>query len=384
MNNHLNNDENKDLSWSENLEESNFLTEEENDEGKKKSFFAIIKALSMMVLAFALLVFVGIAWFSMSNNVEISGMNVKTKASTFELAVPDTTNIGAKSYIQSGTGASAIDDSGTSLHDLPGGEPVGDGVCDTYTYITDVINRTTSSGSFYTTGSDDTIKWRLGSAYDKTSDGLGPSSYGDFLFYVVPKQAGTLNIKVKIELEGYYADVTANETGSYRVENLSRISSNHTSYPSVEYLNTHILFFTGRTGAGTEADPFYYTGLIDKDELNLTLENCEVDTLYPVHLYWIWPNTFAELTCIASNGNVSNSSGTVTDLRDYAIEKRAKFLKMNSGTALSYMADEVGGVYVFNPEKATNKLRELSIGYNDADQSIGTTVKYFLLVLTAE
>ena len=84
MNNQLNNDE-MNLSWSDNPEE--FVPEmaQKEEKDRKKVVIALIKAFSMVVLAFALLIFIGIAWFTMNSDVGSDNMRVRIKGDNFEL-----------------------------------------------------------------------------------------------------------------------------------------------------------------------------------------------------------------------------------------------------------------------------------------------------------
>ena len=348
-------------------------------EAEKKRRSSLIKLGSVMILAFIVWVFSSIAWFSMNKNVGSSGMEVSIGGSSFELAVAGN-NIGAMSY--SGTGANSASYTGTALNDFQSGPHDPDGQSGTY-------NKSTGgTGAFYTTGgSSDVIKWRLESDYNRYDDGMGPGSQGSFTFYVVPKVSGNLTVKFSLKLEDYSADVEQNEDKSWSVGNLTKIESGDTGYDAVTYLNTHLLFFENRTNTGTEQSPVYvYSDLIDKAEFEKTFTNCVVDQVIPVT---IWPNTFAQMSCVAANGNVATASETVSDLQQYVIDNASDLLKgISQADAMTYMADiNTGGndtTYTFNTSTTTTNLVVLSNGYNKADSSIGATVKYFLLILKAE
>lgn len=353
---------------------------ESSAEEMKRAY--VFKLLALLVLAGALVTFTTIAWFTMNKETGSSGMGVKVGGPSFELAVAGN-NIGAMSY--SGTGTDSAVYSGTALNDFPSGPNAPDGQSGTY-------NRSTGgSGTFFTTGgSADVIKWRLESEYNRYEDGIGPNSQGSFTFYVVPKVSGSLTVKFSIGLEGYAADVEQNEDKSWNADILSKIESGDLGYDAVTYLNTHLLFFESRTNTGTEQSPVYaYSDLIDKAEFEKTFSNCVVDQVIPVTVYWIWPNTFAQMSCLAANGNVATDSGTVSDLRQYVVDHATDLLKgISLASAMNYMADEnTDGdetFFVFNSSTATTNLIALSNGYNRADSSIGSTVKYCLLVLEAK
>jgi hypothetical protein len=333
-----------------------------------------------------------VAWYSAAREGKAVNMNGEAVNLPFELAVKaNDNNLGTKSVKQTGTGDGASYSTGKLLHDITGGEQVGDGKSDIYT------TNSGYTGTFYTTNANEaeenddfkSIKWRLSTA--ELTKGIGPDSSGEFTFYVVPKQNGNINIHVKLWLEGYTADVKQNENETFEVSNLNRITSTSSEYGANTYLNGHILFFRDRTGSGT----YYYRDLIRNGEFELELSNCEANELVPVTVYWIWPNTFAQLTCIAENGNIANAATgaseqdvfTVTELRNYVVEERDKILMADSDL-LSKMTIESGEgedvVHSFDKATALDNLKDLSMGYNNADQEIGTKIQYFLLTLTAE
>lgn len=353
--------------------------EQELRRNRKKSFIKLMAITISLIIA----IIIGtIAWFSMNKETSTSGMGVKAGGPSFELAVAGN-NIGSISY--SGTGVLSTNYTGTALNDFQTGPNAPDGQSGTY-------NKSTGgSGTFYATGgSSDVIKWRLESEYDRYDDGLGPDSQGSFTFYVVPKVSGSLTVKFSLALEGYAAEVNQNEDKSWNVSDLAKIESGDTGYDAVTYLNSHFLFFENRANTGTEQKPVYvYSDLIDKAEFEKTFNNCVVDQVIPVTIYWIWPNTIAQMSCVAENGNVATASGTVSDLQQYVVDNASNLLKgISQADAMTYMADEnTEGdetTYSFDSAKATTNLITLSNGYNKADSSIGTTVKYFLLVLDAE
>lgn len=353
----------------------------------------LFKLVAMIVIIGILLIYTTIAWFTMSKEVGMNGMSIGTAEMPFELAVPENGNIGSISYIQSGTKESATYDAGTAINDMENGAHAGDGELGTYTYITSV--GTTSSGSFYaTSGSSDTIKWRL--TDPENVNGLGPNSSGKFVFYVIPKQTGELRIRVKLSIEGYKATVSRNENNTFEAKELEKIESDDPRFSAVTYLNSHMLFFKEWTGSQQGATaPYYYRAFLEGGELEITLTNCVVDRLVPVTIYWIWPNTYAQMTCIADTGNVANSSegasdvdsSTVEALRRFVVERRSEILKSDTDLAnlmaSSSLVDEET-VYTFASETAAENVEDLSLAYNLADQEIGTSIQYFLLTLSAQ
>lgn len=359
-----------------------------NSESKKtcRTLFCSIVILTfcLVLIVFACIVMFhgSLGWFSSNGRVSATGMNTTVSSLPYELAVPNSDNIGPYSYV--GTGEDPNNYTGTPLNEFPTGPNTPDGTSGTYTTIEP------RTGTFYTTdGSNVTILWRLSSAYSRTDEGVGPSSEGSFTFYIFPKVDGTLNVKFSLALIGYNADVEENEDRSFNVSNLTRISENDSDYEGVTYLNTHMLFFTGRSNVGTNETPIYeYSGLLDSNNIEMTFTNCSVDTLIPVTFYYIWPNTFAQMCCVSDTRNVSSDQTTVSALQQYVVANASIILKdFTQARAMTHMATattvDEDTVYTFNSAQVLENISILSTGYNKADQSIGTVVKYFLLELTA-
>lgn len=346
-----------------------------------------VKIIAIEIFTFVVLIVAVIAWFAMGKDLKTGGMSMTTTDMDYELAVKGS-NIGAISY--SGTGTNSGSYVGTPINNLPSGANVEDGSSGTYK-----ASGSDVSEVFYTTGEEkQSILWRLESEYNRYAEGLGPSSFGSFTFYVVPKRDGDIAVTASLSIEGYSAKVEKNEDASFHAEDLKSIDKSSTEYKAVTYLKSHLLFFTERIGSGTDSDPYYYRGLIG-DNLNLSFSNCKENELIPVTIYWIWPNTFAQMVCIASDGNIAKVDGTtadrttITDVRKFVIDHSTDILKdITNSKAMEYMGSgtSAGGsvTYEFSDTLAMENLTVLSTGYNKADQQIGTTVNYILVVLTAE
>lgn len=354
----------------------------ENNTNKRKS---LIKMGAVTVFAGIVVVFMTIAWFTMNRDLGTSGMGVQVAAAPFELAV-EGTNVGALSYKQSGTVQSptytpseiyAKADNGTTAKEL--------------------ANGSLEDGVYYTDGSNPKIKWRLTDDYN--DKGLGPNSQGALAFKVIPNSSGSFDVTFSINLEGYTATQSKNTNGSYDVESISLIDSNSSANEksAVDYLNGHILFFSGRRNVGTDESPIYeYTGFLDPSEFTLseikgTTVNATEGTAIPVTIYWVWANTFGQMVFSADdNGGktpVAFDDATRTVIREYVVGNPTKiFDDMTEANILSKLATETNNEYAFDKdtvEDGTN-FADLTLGYNKADQKIGTNVRYMLLVLDAK
>lgn len=385
------------------------LSEEERRRRRK----VLLMKLGVMVLFFFIVfAFATAAWFSMNKDVTAGGMGVALTTSDFEIRVSGT-NTGALSYTQSGVGQAAQYAS-EEIYGLS-----SDG-----TYLKGLLNGSSVIENTYDTDdSNQIIKWRLSQAYDTAEDkGLGPDSQGALTFQVVPKRSGELNPNFSLRLEGYVAaDQKKNEDGSYQViqNKITPITgeSDAELQQGVNYLNGHMLFFKNRTNIGTEQNPIYaYSGLLDKDSIELkdivdpallTNGMLSVTANSPITatIYWIWPNTFGQMVFAANeNGQrtpVGATDAARTEIQNYILAnpldvfeesvfgfaagtsdaaKEAAIRNMmatSSGTG-----DEITYTFSTAAVSTGSNLDTLTLGYNSADQKIGTKVNYVLLALS--
>jgi len=331
---------------------------------------------------------VSVAWFVNGKENQAAAIEGKSVSLPYELAVLSSANKGAVSYNQSGEGASY---QALLINDMVGATNAADGNLEEYSYVDGESVRT---GEFYTTDEEfKNIIWRLEA--DGNANGIAPGCCGNLTFYIRPKQDGDMVVSISLELEGYRADVALNENLSFHAENLQKIEPGDAEEQAACYLKHHILFFREWTGAQEDAEsPFYYKGFIEDGNLELVLTDCTKDRLIPVTIYWIWPKTFAQLTCISSQGNLADSSpnadvageATVSDLREYTIRCADELFASDDMIEEMANSSETGGetVYTFDPDKAKANLKDISYAFDCADQEIGTKIQYFLLRLTAE
>ncbi|MBR1929857.1 MAG: hypothetical protein IJ833_00025 [Lachnospiraceae bacterium] len=327
------------------------------------------------------------AWFASNREVSGSNMVVSVQNDMFELRVAgnnvvdgninSSINIFSKAdennYARGLTDADGIPvEAGTGWQgaDVPAGYMTGEG--------------------------NATIKWRL--TNEDMKAGIGPNSQGAFTFYVVPKSTGTLTINFELGIRGYMAEQTKQEDGTYNVSSLTEISTIDNSTQNaienanaVGYLNSHILFFEERT----EEPPYAYSKLCDKSGFQRTFENVQKDVPIPVTLYWIWPNTLGQMVFAASeNGgriavaaDAGEENGTTkVQLQQYLLDEATVLFKGVSNPK-SLMSDmetvNEENIYTFNRNKLRTNYSILSMGYNEADQAVGTRIQYMLLILTA-
>jgi len=393
--------------------------EEEQQRNRK---VALVKLLAILIFFVLVIVFGSIAWFAANKESAASGMGVKVGTNDFELRVSGD-NLGAKSYTQNRIPDPEDDEKTITTYS-------GSDILNFAALFSKYKNGTSSGDNFDTDSANPEIKWRLTADYDTKEDkGLGPGSDGMLTFWIVSKKEGTIDPTFSIDLEGYVApNQQKNDNGSYEVDeaDMSKITaSSGTAYTALSYLSGHILFFNHRDGAGTSASPYTYTGLLDKESFTLSdvkgsVQTTHVGDTIRVDLYWVWPNTFGQMVLPKSENsnrtpiftetddeNAENPENAVrlkakADVQDYVLDHISTIFdlsKMSFAEGVATDAAKIAAVkelmatsdtvddetvYTFDGEAVNSHLSELSSGYNNADQKIGTNVNYALIALRVQ
>ena len=218
----------------------------------------------VLVVTASIVVLIGIltmAWFAKNTKTGTGGMNVSVRANGFELQV-----------------------SGTTI-----------GFSDLYQHIDSKYSRnngTTTNSS----GGGQIIRWRM----DTGDDELQPGSQGELHFTAISTGANINNLKYNLHVTAYDAithvesttDENDNVIETQVLEGLKPIISTEgytgAELDAADYINYHVMFFTGRHG--TSKENYEYYGFIDdKDLFDLTLDNGAGT------IYWIWPNTLGQI-----------------------------------------------------------------------------------------
>lgn len=227
------------------------------------------------------------------------------------------------------------------------------------------------SGKTYEATADyrNAVLWRLsndshlGNRQDNQEDtGIEPGTNGTLQFYVIPKEAGTLELTVHLRLipMAYPPDDAVDKT-------MGPISANSKAY---DFMKGHLLFsyqcakdkLTAPNTSFTLVN--YQTG-----SFPLTFEVTETDVEQPilVELKWIWP---LYLKNILQN-----------DLHLYTDEAYSEIIKWMEDDPAYFFYN--GETQVENPTEKQLESREYNDYFNNADQCIGDDVDGVLLRLSA-
>lgn len=317
------------------MAERKVIEKADSEEEKKKRKLLIIKIIPVAVLAF-ILIAVSLAWFTIDKALDLDSFGMKSVDSPFELKT-----VGSADTLQ----VDILDSND-------------------YSKVSDDSNITSDENN--------KIYWLL----DEESgmkNGINPGSHGKLTFYVVPKQSGELEIKFNIGLTGYTA-----------VENNGEMAYEKVSDETLEkFLNGHIMFFT-------DCKDGNYSGFLYDEALTRTFSDCEVGTPKPVTIYWVWPNTLGQILLTSTDEYLSGESVVLFAdkseerelFADYITQHTDNYFKTENGvseadkTAIRKML--AGQTY--DP----SQLASLSSMYNNADETIGTSVSDLLVELTAQ
>ena len=330
----------------------------------------------IMFAALVAIIIACIAWFVSNNKVTISGTKVQSAGSEFELA------------------AAAKTDSGSSA-----------GV---YDNLLDVHAGTeTSIGEqkfLATDGSHTSITWAITDDSNMNNNTKGGIEPGKMTFYIISHKEGPLSVTLDLTLTGYTGEETA-ATSS----NLKKADTK-----AQQLLEGHVLLFAGYDSAANS-----YKGWISEDaglwsmtldsgrgvlsraengKLTWSVQDAKKDTAYPVTLYWVWPEMLGSYL-VKDQSSIGKRPVLFPD--DW--EENSKHLTELPNTLFTTMCNSEGNRYFYWKESedvtgtvTANKLNQmrtnfnpvmygtLAVYYNQADEYLGSNVRFVKLKLDAQ
>ena len=335
----------------------------------------------IMFAALVAIIIACIAWFVSNNKVTISGTKVQSAGSEFELAAAAKPN--------SENSAGVYD----KLLDVPTG---------TETSIGD-------QKFLATDGSHTSITWAItddSNMNNNTKGGLEPGASGKMTFYIISQKDGPLSVTLDLTLTGYTGEETA-ETSS----NLHKADTK-----AQQLLKGHVLLF-----AGYDSDKHSYKGWISEDaapwsmtldtkevvlsrtengKLTWSVQNAEKDTAYPVTIYWVWPEMLGSYLV-----KDQSSIGKRPVLFPEDWKDGSNHLTELPQTLFTTMCNSGGNRYFYWKESENGDFKEtvkkeklnqmrtdfnpvmygtLAVYYNQADEYLGSNVRFVKLKLDAQ
>lgn len=333
----------------------------------------------IMFAALIVIIIACIAWFVSNNKVTISTTRVQSAGSEFELAAAAKPN--------SETSAGVYD----KLLDVPKGTK----------------SSIKNQNFLATDGSNTSITWAItddSNMNNNTEAGIEPGASGKMTFYIISHKEGPLSVTLDLTLTGYTEEETA-ATSSNLQEADERAQ---------KLLEGHVLLF-----AGYDSDARSYKGWISKDagpwsmtldpegvvlsrtengKLIWSVQNAKKDTVYPVTLYWVWPEILGSYLVkdqssigkrpILFPKDWKEGSGHLTEL------PKTLFKTMCSLDGNRYFywkeSEDFAGTVT---EGKLNQMRmdfnpvmygTLAVYYNQADEYLGSNVRFIKLKLDAQ
>lgn len=337
----------------------------ENEEERRKQKKRLTKIILMMVLIMLVIIFASIAWFAMNKAVTADTMAIEAANAPFEIAVKGN-NVRNESEFTKADSTYEIGNEATYNDD-----------------------------SYYETGGNtQKIKIRYNPVAGETTD-FGPDSSGVIEFYVIPKQNGTLTVKIDLDTIGFRELGTGNDKTIKRISELTTADITDqdllASYQTAEqYLKGHIMFFEdlGDTASTTlEANRYHYKKPITTRTFEKTFTNAVKDVPQKVTIYWMWTNTLGQIAL--KNNTTNQRSGypivqdTTDDGSDISATDKGKVIRYLKDNKQQIFTNNVSDTEIENAKNADN-FKKLSTGYNEADYLIGSSVSYFMIDISVQ
>lgn len=333
----------------------------------------------IMFAALVAIIIACIAWFVSNNKVTISGTKVQSAGSEFELAAVAKPN-GEKS-------AGVYD----KLLDVPTGTEIS------------IKNKKFLA----TDGSHTSITWAITddcNMNNNTKGGIEPGASGKMTFYIISHKEGPLSVTLDLTLAGYTGAETAAKSSDLKMADEK----------AQQLLEGHVLLFAGydsvtRSYKGwISEDAGSWSMTLDSEEavlsraengkLTWSVKNANKDTAYPVTLYWVWPEMLGSYLV-----KDQNSIGKRPILFPEDWKDESSHLTELPQTLFTTMCNPYDNRYFYwkeseefagtvTPEKL-NQMRTdfnpvmygtLAVYYNQADEYLGSNVRFVKLKLDAQ
>lgn len=291
------------------------------DELKKMRRFSYIKMAAMIGIIAAVFAFSSIAWFTMSREVEGSGMQMTAQGVPFTIEFPGT---------------------------------------DEGKWIQQYMSLPTKTGVWLLTADDNLDN---DTNVSESEQGLEPGDSGTLQFRIAPYGSSD-SILVDLCFSLRAIEKPQSGSGSSTPVEISDPDIMH-------YLASHIMLFTGIDENGK------YTGLIpieSADDLNRYWENqtfSTSDTGYRT-LYWVWPLHLKDLIS-DQDSELIYAPSERDDVIDYIVEHKTGYFK-NITTGDDQLAQDLD---------LLNSYNTYSQMFDRADIEIGRNVQFVILGLSA-
>lgn len=261
----------------------------------------------------------------------------------------------------------------------------------TFLYLPNLNEGTTpftdKDGTEYILGDSDGISLMVNKTSNVNNteefEHIGPGSYGEFTFYIIPRVDNLDQVKLSILLQPFTLERYGEASGKEATGKAMRVENNTNNEVLLNMLQGHILLFTGQDESGN------YSNRIIPELENDGSIRCEFikdkttttwvkDKAEPITIYWIWPKRFENIKYPGQEDSVfKKDCPEYEDLLEWVNANRKYIVNTNTVTNPTLLANPM--------EDMTNQqFAQWSVGYNKGDQLIGDNIAFFQWVIEAE
>lgn len=390
-----------DTGESASLTAENIVAVEEQQRSKKTK---LIKLGTASAFSAIILIFVTIAWFTMNKDVETSGMGVTTATMPFDIATKGEL-VRNQSYLR------------TVRPGYSEGNPET------------LSDKNNVSGEYHTAGNTDSLILRFDPTQvddpetldvdERYLPDLGPDSSGELSLYIIPKRDGVIDAYIDLDIISFRSVEVNDEEALLEINSgLTTASSGLTSeqiascQDAANFLKGHIMFFEELSPSPSS---YSYKKPVTDGKIHFHEDNAVKGKAYKVDIYWMWTNTFGQITLQTNENDLRNGIPVVQETTNMGTEAQPT----DKAIVLQYLKDNKNKIFAdidvyeqlsaeekaeydakTDEEKAdyendaidlwisgadTRKYFELlSDAYNNADFTIGTNLNYFMIEVTVK
>ena len=350
-----------------------------NEEERRKQKKRVVKLVLLMILIALIIVFASIAWFALNKTVGAGGMGVTVSVSSFDIAT-DGNQVMHRAQFPKADDTYEEGDIGTDgvVVNLDGSEE-------------------TLSEYYVSSNSKQNIMLEFTGTSEQSAKELEPGGCGIIKFYIIPSTDGNMNVDINLNIRAFIEKtVTVNGAKQTQLLDISTLTTDSSGLTSTQiaekqdalgYLNGHIFFFEEEGEPNDATSPYYYKKPITDGVYHFS-RNVEAGKLYPVKIYWMWPKTYGQIALKDNTGSKRSGTPVVED-SEYTVagERTDKGKLLDLVKAKHQTGDFFNSQTTITSamiDDSFTNFKELSKGYNNADEIIGTNIRYMMLEITVQ
>lgn len=248
---------------------------------------------------------------------------------------------------------------------------------------------------------------------------IGPGSSGKLNLYVIPKTDDALKLKISLNIVSY-AELDKKDTEGNTLldddrnaiteiveiinaedfaQKANALNNSDEAVKAEDYVKAakfmkgHILFFEdmGDTLNDTESLRYYFSTPITERFFEREIPAGNATKAVPIPVYWMWTNTLGQIALPDNMSGQRNGYPILADtntadktlITSYLLTNKEDVFANNGENTdanIISITTKVPSADVFDNSAFVN----LSKGYNQADNYIGTKIAYFLIEVTVE